>query len=212
MTRAYNELYVEDAQRSLAAMLDYAVNCLKYELRFFYDMFLQSTYCERFEEGDAAVLSGMSGVELARKVVEEHTDKPCTVEAQYDMERSPAYWTGWVLAYYQWYRSSDFKTMNREAPIQDIYALYTPYHEMDILQFVDKVDEWRMQRRCMTYLKLLRQEAGLSQRELSELTDIPIKTIQQYEQRQKNINKAQVEYVIRLSHALNCRPQDLLEQ
>ena len=64
----------------------------------------------------------------------------------------------------------------------------------------------------MTYLKLLRKEAGLSQRELSELTDIPIKTIQQYEQRQKNINKAQAEYVIRLSNVLNCKPQDLLEQ
>ena len=44
-----------------------------------------------------------------------------------------------------------------------------------------------------------------------KLTDIPIKTIQQYEQRQKNINKAQAEYVIRLSNVLNCKPQDLLE-
>ena len=211
MTSAYNKLYVEDAQRSLAAMLDYAVNCLRYELRFFYDMFLQSTYCKRFEVGDAAVLSGMSGVELARKVVEEQTNKSCVVEAKYAMDRSPVYWTGWVLAYYQWLRCSDFKTMDREVPIQDVYALYSPYHEMDISQFVDKMDEWRMQRRCMTYLKLLRKEAGLSQRELSELTDIPIKTSQQYEQRQKNINKAQAEYVIRLSNVLNCKPQDLLE-
>ena len=63
----------------------------------------------------------------------------------------------------------------------------------------------------MTYLKKFRQNAGLSQRELAIQTDIPIKTIQQYEQRQKNINKAQAEYVIRLSKALACRPEDLLE-
>ena len=41
--------------------------------------------------------------------------------------------------------------------------------------------------------------------------DIPLKTIQQYEQRQKNINKARAEYVIRLSRVLQCEPEDLLE-
>jgi len=35
--------------------------------------------------------------------------------------------------------------------------------------------------------------------------------IQHYEQRQKNINKAQVEYLARLSRVLNCNIEEVLE-
>ena len=63
-----------------------------------------------------------------------------------------------------------------------------------------------------TYLKKLRKRAGISQSILAEETGIPVKTIQQYEQRRKDINKAQVEYVVRLSKALCCEPQDILEE
>ena len=39
----------------------------------------------------------------------------------------------------------------------------------------------------------LEKEARLSQSQLAEETGIPVKTIQQYEQRRKDINKAQAE-------------------
>jgi len=157
------------------------------------------------------VISGKSGVEIAREVVEENTKEPCTKEAIYTMERSPEYWTGWALAYYQWFTGNDFRTIEKEVPIDQICTLYEPYHEMEISRFVDKMNEWRSAYRCMAYLKRFRMAAGISQRELALATDIPVKTIQQYEQKQKNINKAQVEYIIRLSRVLNCRPEELLE-
>ena len=47
--------------------------------------------------------------------------------------------------------------------------------------------------------------------DLAELAGIPIRTIQQYEQRQKNINKAQVQYLIALSKVLCCEISDLVE-
>ena len=62
-----------------------------------------------------------------------------------------------------------------------------------------------------TNLKLLRKRAKLSQKELSEITDIPIRTRQQYEQRQKDINKASIEYIYKLSNALICAPKELME-
>lgn len=211
MTHAYDELYVEDAQRSLGTMLDYAVYCLHYELCFFFQMFLQSSYAEKFAHGDVTTISGKTGVELARNIVEEQTHEVCNVPPKYRMERSPEYWTGWALAYYQWYSGSSFLTIEREAPIDNICELYYPFHEMEIMQFVDRINEWRQAYRSMTYLKKMRVAAGLSQRQLSEKTDIPVKTIQQYEQRQKNINKAQAEYMIQLSRALHCKPEELLE-
>lgn len=141
MTGAYDKLYVEDAQRALADMLDYAVNTLKYNLKFFYHMFLQSSLSKRFARGDVSVISGKSGVEIAREVIEENTKAACEEGACYTMDRSPEYWTGWALAYYQWYCGNDFDMIEKEICIDDICALYHPFHEMDISQFVDRMNE-----------------------------------------------------------------------
>lgn len=61
-------------------------------------------------------------------------------------------------------------------------------------------------------LKRFRAYAMLSQGELAERTGIPVRTIQQYEQRQKNINNAKAETIFRLAKALYCNPDDLFEK
>lgn len=58
----------------------------------------------------------------------------------------------------------------------------------------------------------MRTLAGLSQSELAGQADVPVRTIQQYEQRQKDINKAQAETLLRLARALNCNVEDLMEK
>ena len=82
---------------------------------------------------------------------------------------------------------------------------------MDIRHFVDKMNELYINAKPETNLKIYRKRAGLSQKELAEQADIPVRMIQHYEQRQKNINKAQVEYLARLSRVLNCNIEELLE-
>ena len=62
-----------------------------------------------------------------------------------------------------------------------------------------------------TNLKMKRKSVGLSQSELAILTEIPVRTIQQYEQRQKDINKASMEYMYKLSKVLACEPKELME-
>lgn len=51
----------------------------------------------------------------------------------------------------------------------------------------------------------------MTQKELAEQTGIPLRTIQQYEQRQKNINKAASENLIALAEVLMCEPKELCE-
>ena len=63
-----------------------------------------------------------------------------------------------------------------------------------------------------TNLKKIRKKSGLSQSQLAIVTDIPVRTIQQYEQRQKDINKARAEYLIKFAKALYCDPEDLIEK
>lgn len=125
--------------------------------------------------------------------------------------RHPEYWCGWALAYFQWQTNLRFKEINNYISISEILAMYSPYHEMDISQFCDKMIELYNKRKNDTNLKAIRLDAGLSQSELAEISDIPVRTIQQYEQNQKNINAAKAETVVKLAKALNCTVEALME-
>lgn len=211
MTNAYDKVYLEKARTNLGRMLDFAVYDLKYDIADFFELFITSGVASKFENGDFNVLVGMSGFELAYEVLEKSNISFERINPDYTVNRSEEYWTGWALAYYQWETSLNFKEIVRYIPIKEIQALYSPYHEMDIRQFVDKMNSLYKLAKPETNLKFLRQKAGLSQRELAELSGVPIRTIQQYEQRQKSINKAQAEYLIAIAKVLCCEMKDLME-
>ena len=212
MIRAYDKVYLDKARTALGRMLDFAVYDLKYDIAEFFDLFIKSGVAKRFESGDFAVIVGKSGVELAYEVLEQSGVERERIKPNYTASRSEEFWTGWALAYYQWETSMSFAQIVRYVTIKDMIALYQPYHEMDIRQFVDKVNAMYKAAKPETNLKLLRKKAGLSQRKLADLSSVPVRTIQQYEQRQKNINKAQAEYLVMLAKALCCEAGDLMEK
>lgn len=212
MIRAYDKVYLDKARTALGRMLDFAVYDLKYDIEEFFDLFISSGIAKRFESGDFTLLAGKSGVEIAYAVLEQLGIAYARIKPNYTIDRSEEFWTGWALAYYQWESAMSFAEIIHYIPVKDIMALYSPYHEMDIRQFVDKMNELYKAAKPETNLKLLRQRAGLSQRELADLSGIPVRTIQQYEQRQKNINKAQAEYVVMLAQVLCCEIEALVEK
>ena len=63
----------------------------------------------------------------------------------------------------------------------------------------------------MSKLKELRKQAGLSQRDLAEASDVNFRMLQYYEQGVKDINKAEALTIFKLARTLNCRMEDLLE-
>lgn len=211
MIHAYNEVYLERARSVMAHMFDYAVHGLGYNISDFFEIFLVSQVCEKFERGDAFVIAGKSGVELAYEVTGAMENFTEPEEVMATMHRSKEFWLGWALAYYQWYSACRFNEIIQYISIQEMLQMYDKYHEMDIMHFVECIDEISHCARTESRLKRYRTLVGFSQSELAQRTGIPVRTIQQYEQRQKNINKAQVDYVIRLSKALYCSPEDLLE-
>ena len=208
MIHAYDELYLEKAQNALGGMLDYAVNDVGYRIEEFWSLFLSSAICSDFENGDCSILVGRSGIELAYEVLD---SKKNNVQPSNRDMRSEEYWTGWALAYFQWQYALAFRDITEFIPIEEIRAMYMPFHEMDIRQFCDRMSEMYLERRKETNLKRRRKRLGYSQSALAAETGIPVRTIQQYEQGQKDINKARAEYVIRLSKVLFCEAQSLLE-
>ena len=211
MICAYDKVYLDKARISLGRMLDFAVHDLGYDLEEYFNLFIKTGLADRFGTGDFNLIVGMSGVELAYKVLEESNITVDRGEVKYSVDRSEEYWTGWALAYYQWYTALTFKDIIGFIAINDIKDLYHPYHEMDIRQFVDKLNEVYKEQKQDTNLKLLRSQLGMSQRELAELSGVPLRTIQQYEQRQKNINKAQADTLYALSKVLCCEMEELFE-
>ena len=212
MTYAYDKVYLDKARSALGRMLDFAVHDLGYDIGEFFDLFISTGTAERFETGDYTLLVGKSGVELAYEVLDRALGSVERISPRYTANSSEEYWTGWALAYYQWETALSFREIVRYVPIKEIRALYSPYHEMDIRQFVDKINDLYRAAKPDTNLKVLRQRAGLSQRELAERSGVPLRTIQQYEQRQKQINKAQAEYLAMLAKALRCDMEDLIER
>lgn len=148
---AYDATYLGTARVVLARMLDYAVNVLGYRLASFWALFLANDVSRLFAHGDASVIAGRSGIELARLVVREAgCDQVELLDARltdaqrtswYCGGRSEEYWCGWALAYYQWRRALSFSDIEARVPIEDVLALYEPYHEMDERQFLDRMDE-----------------------------------------------------------------------
>lgn len=212
MIHAYDKVYLEKARTVLGRMMDYAVYDLQFDLAEFFDLFVTTGIAERFGQGDFSVIAGMSGVELACYVLEQSGISGERIRPNYTTDRSEEYWCGWAMAYYQWETALEFEEIVRYVPIKTILSLYSPYHEMDIRQFCDRMNELYRFAKPETNLKCLRQKTGFSQRQLSEVSGVPLRTIQQYEQRQKSINKAQAEYLVKLAKALCCRAEDLIEK
>jgi hypothetical protein len=119
-------------------MLDFAVYDLEYTLSDFWTLFLDSNICTRFENGDGILIAGKSGVELAYEILPENAQR---ISPKYTQNRSEEYWTGWALAYYQWQTTLAFRKITDVISIDEIRLMYSPYHEMDIRQFCDKMNE-----------------------------------------------------------------------
>ena len=212
MTHAYSELYLSDAKKNLSTMFDYMVHDCEFDIDWVVELFLNSGYAKQFEKGSPAVVGGMSGVELARRIVEMIYKKELEIEAVQPMDKSQEYWAGWALADYQWYSGYRFSDIFEKVKMSDIVNMYHPYHEMSIEHFYEAMDKRMQQEWHETKLKRIREAAGLSQSELAEKSGVSLRSIQMYEQRNNDIDKAQGHTLYKLSVALGCDIEDLLER
>ena len=207
MTHAYNRLYLEDAMNNLGTMIDCAVNTAQCDLLVFYEMFLSSGVASEMEVGNPRYLSGMSGMELMQLVLKKSSDKTMPVMDYMPFDRTPEYWAGWALAYYQWYSAYSFSFIQRNGlSIGTILSLYPTLHEADLSKFVQTADTL-IQTHLNTrknMLKTIRKQSHLTQKELAELSGVTLRMIQAYEQGDQDILKAEVGTVSALVKVLGC--------
>lgn len=211
MICAYNELYLNDAKENLAEFFDYAINSCKFDADFFAKLFVQSGYADKFERGNPAIIAGMSGIELAKKVITYAYPNWKFPEKIFSEERSNVYWAGWALAEYQWATCKRFKDIFSRISLSQIISMYHIYHEMDIEHFIEDMNRNYDSVERETHLKTIRENRGISQAELAKLSGVSLRSIQMYEQKVNHIDKAQAGTVYKLSRILGCTVEDLLE-
>ena len=208
---AYDEAYLAGAMDVLGHAVDYAVKSLGLSPEVFGNAFAVSGASKQFANGNPRYVAGMNGCELARKVLSEtNVSYPDTSDTMF-LEKSPEYWAGWALAYYQWRSGRSFMDILSAVPLDSIIELYHPYHEMDVSRFADLMDRNMKEAFPNTRLKMRRENCGLSQSELAEEAGVPLRQIQLFEQRQRDINKTAAGTLFRMSKALRCDMEDLLE-
>ena len=203
MSYAYDELYLQDAMRNLGNMYDYAVNKLKYKLEEYQKMFLVSRVSQQFAIGNPAYVTGVSGCELAKKVVEECTGVRPQMSDIMEQEPSTEYRIGEALAYYQWMANVDFKTINNACSLTELKGRDKD-GAVKLLQ--EKMAAYEEQ----PALRRLRDYAGLTQKALSEKAGVPLRQVQLFEQGQRDIRKCQGQTLLQLANALHCTVEELI--
>jgi DNA-binding XRE family transcriptional regulator len=209
MTRAYDTAYLDDAMTSLGAMLDYAVNSCGEDLALFYARFLGSGVANAFSRANPKYLAGMSGIELAT-LVAARTGAPLPRKDGLIDIGSPEYWTGWTLAYLSWYLDIDFGTLqSRGLTVLSIRDRYPVLHEADLSKSVRFAVKRLRESSGGVLIKRARKNAGLTQRQLSDITGIPVTVIRSYEQDQRSLKNAEMENVRSICRTLGCRLEDV---
>ncbi|MCI5483847.1 MAG: helix-turn-helix transcriptional regulator [Clostridiales bacterium] len=212
MTHAYQEIYLSNAQSMLGDAFDYAINVCHIPGSSFVKLFVASTISKRLENGEPSYLSGKSGIEVAMEILAETTGKVPDAAPQEHFGRSREYWIGWAVAYYQWFSGRSYSDIFKVVSFEELQKMYDPLHEADITKFADILDARMREFFADTSLKRIRTAYGCTQAELAKRSGVSLRSIQMYEQRNKDINKASAETLLRLSRVLGCTMEDLMEK
>nr|WP_318660713.1 helix-turn-helix transcriptional regulator [uncultured Treponema sp.] len=217
MIHAYPESYLSDAQQNLGTMFDFALRVLNYDEDKFFIYFIQSDIARKFEHANPKYIAGMSGIELCENVLKK-IDSPSErlnfpLPENFKTEYGVEFWTGWILAYYQWYSALKFSDLLEYGLTPSEVSSRYILHEADVSKFVETADKIILNNKnnSPTRLQKIRKQQNMTQDELSKLSGVSLRMIQLYEQRQNDINKASGETINALARALCCNFYDIME-
>lgn len=212
MIHAYAADYVDDAQRTLGTMLDFGVNECGYGAAEVMNLFIGSGVARQFAAGNPTYVVGMTGCELFRAVLQRAgLQNPAVDDAMY-LDKSPEYWAGWALAYYQWYYDYTFSEILEAVPVDDVLRMYDTLHEADITKFVSVMDGRLAKVYKGTRFARMCESCGIAYAKLAEETGIPLEKIERWSSVRGSINAARAEDAVKVSKAIGCDVGRLLDR
>ena len=219
MTHAYPACYLAKAKDHLALAFALAIDHYGATGDDFAKTLARSPLGHAFEQGQPWAIAGRSGAEMALALLEE-LHGPC-VSAEKFLKRIPpsadkrtsAYWVGWASAHCQWQFACSFEELFSALPYGEFETCYRTYHEADVSRMLAFVAE-RLSAPPTgpTPLACRRECHHLTQEQLASEAQVGLRSIQMYEQRRNDINKAQAATLLRLARVLDCQIEDLLDK
>ena len=210
--RAYHEMYLFDACRNLGELTEYAFEACHTPIDRALHYFVVSGYAARFEDGDPAVVSGLSGTELYCRSADacgDSMEKWPDALVRYDTDAD--YWIGYILAYFQWVSCLSFRNIIGAVTASELLRMYPSLHTVSEEKAADTLLDLHRSRRPVGHnLWEYRKRLGMTQTELARASGVNLRTLQQYESGARRINKAAAESVIALADVLRCHPSDLM--
>ena len=201
MTRAYNEMYLNDSMQTLAEVFSLVKG--KEEIDLLFQNFIMSGIAYQFGRGNPRYIN-MPSEALFYEITKYNMPRR-NVNL---FNRSREYWCGFVLAYYQWYTGMSFEQIGKRLPPSKILDMYYPLHEAHEDKTVDLI----LKRfPSDSSLKRIRKLRKMTQFHLSNKSGVNIRSIRAYEQNKKAILKAQGDTLYRLARALDCTIEELLK-
>ena len=202
--KSYSKLYLVDVAENIGIMFEHAVDIGNNPL-IFWNTFINSNVAKQIEKGNLKYLT-CSAIDYLSEIYNNKIDK------NQKINKNKYYWAGYVIAYLQYETCYSFYEINKLLSIEEVLNLYPTLHEADITKFFDIAQTYFDKKDNIANIKKIREASGLSQRELSRLANVELRSIQMYEQKRNDINRAQAETLYKLSKTLGCNIEDLLEQ
>ena len=206
--KAYNSSYVNSAMSCLGEMLDYGANTCGIDPECLFRLFIGLGYAAAFETGMPKYVVGMSGCELAQRIIDE-SDLETNPES--DEIYPDIYWCGWILAYYQWSTSIPFIDIIKHISFDYLHQAYPALHTASEDKAVETFNSIIKKEQRMSRIQAARLNSNYSQSQLAIASDVNLRTLQEYENRRRNINLASGTVLLRLAKALGCNIEDIME-
>lgn len=212
MNLSYDDSYAEDVASNIGTMLEYASKCKIGPLDF-WQLFISSYLAAQIEKGNPHYLTGISAVDYFNMILQFSSSAVNDKEdLNEDLSFDEYYWSGYVLARLQQKTDLSFIEIERKLPLKEVLKMFPTLHEADISKFYEvalrKIKSFNEE----TNLKRIRSAVRMSQNKLAKVSGINIRSIQMYEQRHNDINKAQGETLYKIAKSLGCNIADILEK
>lgn len=208
MIHAYSEDLLEYAMDNLGTAIDYAVNYLGFNGQEFITFFVMSGVAKEFANGNPRYVTGMSGRSMSEEVYRLCGKQFPQNNKDYNGDYTPEYWCGWILAYYQWHSSISFDKIAKALTYDQILNVYSVLHEADPSKAVEVFDKVV---RAESFLARARKKRKMTQAELAQKSGVSLRSIQLYEQRKNDINKAQYNHLQSIASVLHCSIEEIIE-
>lgn len=199
--------------RTLGKAFEFAEKCLPEGAAGFYRRFANSSVAATCTGPDAHPEIGGSAIELVLDVNEDASIDTLLMNEKRlsKQETGRLRWEAELLCRYQWETGLPFPAVLRTLTEERLRALHADHAELPPAEVVQRISVPETHESTATNLARIRRERGLSQAGLAKASGVTLRSIQQYEQRKKDISHAQARSVLALAQALSCTMEELLE-